>query len=321
MPRAIRRLLSRCLTRTAAGPAALVSVLFVLVAGALSALFTLTYRGGNVLLATLDSGTLRLQVVTDHVHAPTYTDCVWAEIYHPSPVPDTGVLRHPANCLEWTLPSVHRTFVSVTGTWWTFTLPLWCCLALGLLVLWFSRRRRRVDADLRAAACAPEGNRDGGPSTGRRWLLWASALASFLVLAVWLLSGWWSTTISTGRRWNVFVWAGVISIETIPEQFAGYWADAPPVGVYRSDEPFQLGWTLPHTADCAQSTVGAWWELNIPLWMVFLAVCAPLILALYRRLHRRAAPGTCARCGYNLTGNLSGRCPECGLPTCCGDQA
>lgn len=22
----------------------------------------------------------------------------------------------------------------------------------------------------------------------------------------------------------------------------------------------------------------------------------------------------CARCGYNLTGNVSGRCPECGTP-------
>lgn len=28
---------------------------------------------------------------------------------------------------------------------------------------------------------------------------------------------------------------------------------------------------------------------------------------------RRAAPtGVCLRCGYNLTGHVSGRCPECG---------
>lgn len=26
-------------------------------------------------------------------------------------------------------------------------------------------------------------------------------------------------------------------------------------------------------------------------------------------------PPTCARCGYNLTGNVSGKCPECGWPT------
>lgn len=26
-------------------------------------------------------------------------------------------------------------------------------------------------------------------------------------------------------------------------------------------------------------------------------------------------PGCCQKCGYNLTGNISGRCPECGFPT------
>ena len=30
---------------------------------------------------------------------------------------------------------------------------------------------------------------------------------------------------------------------------------------------------------------------------------------------RRYVPGHCWRCGYNLTGNDSGRCPECNEPT------
>ncbi len=29
---------------------------------------------------------------------------------------------------------------------------------------------------------------------------------------------------------------------------------------------------------------------------------------------RRATPGLCANCGYDLTGNVSGRCSECGAP-------
>lgn len=29
---------------------------------------------------------------------------------------------------------------------------------------------------------------------------------------------------------------------------------------------------------------------------------------------RRQPPGCCIACGYNLTGNLSGVCPECGTP-------
>ena len=28
----------------------------------------------------------------------------------------------------------------------------------------------------------------------------------------------------------------------------------------------------------------------------------------------RASTGRCARCGYDLTGNVSGACPECGTP-------
>lgn len=31
-----------------------------------------------------------------------------------------------------------------------------------------------------------------------------------------------------------------------------------------------------------------------------------------RELQRRAREGCCLQCGYNLTGNVSGRCPECG---------
>jgi ABC-type ATPase with predicted acetyltransferase domain len=27
---------------------------------------------------------------------------------------------------------------------------------------------------------------------------------------------------------------------------------------------------------------------------------------------RRFGPGHCQKCGYDLTGNVSGRCPECG---------
>lgn len=31
-------------------------------------------------------------------------------------------------------------------------------------------------------------------------------------------------------------------------------------------------------------------------------------------------PGCCQKCGYNLTGNVSGRCPECGSRIVCGPR-
>ncbi len=51
----------------------------------------------------------------------------------------------------------------------------------------------------------------------------------------------------------------------------------------------------------------------IPLWMP-LAIAAILTAWLWHRDRRRIPPGHCRKCGYNLTGNVSGKCPECGNP-------
>lgn len=51
-------------------------------------------------------------------------------------------------------------------------------------------------------------------------------------------------------------------------------------------------------------------NLFVPLWLPFLLVAIPTFI-LWRR-DRRPPPGHCLRCRYDLTGNVSGRCPECG---------
>lgn len=60
----------------------------------------------------------------------------------------------------------------------------------------------------------------------------------------------------------------------------------------------------------------------IPLWFPFMIfayypfykrVYIPLMQKLGR--HQPDNPNPCSKCGYNLTGNLSGICPECGTPT------
>lgn len=53
--------------------------------------------------------------------------------------------------------------------------------------------------------------------------------------------------------------------------------------------------------------------VNIPLWIP--TVC---FLALGLALRPRSGPAgrpVCHKCGYDLTGNVSGICPECGTPT------
>ena len=55
-------------------------------------------------------------------------------------------------------------------------------------------------------------------------------------------------------------------------------------------------------------------EVGIPYWLCFLLTAIPTAW-LWHRDRRRVRPGCCLRCGYDLTGNLSGVCPECGEKT------
>jgi hypothetical protein len=68
---------------------------------------------------------------------------------------------------------------------------------------------------------------------------------------------------------------------------------------------------------------GIWWMGNaefgrgliIPLWFITGIFALLPLLALNRwrtRPQRRLAAGLCAVCGYDLTANVSGVCPECG---------
>jgi len=59
----------------------------------------------------------------------------------------------------------------------------------------------------------------------------------------------------------------------------------------------------------------SWWFAHVdkgyslPLWIPFVIVAIPTLI-LWR--WTRFEPGHCQTCGYNLTGNTSGICPECG---------
>jgi hypothetical protein len=57
------------------------------------------------------------------------------------------------------------------------------------------------------------------------------------------------------------------------------------------------------------------WNVVIPLWTLTLLTFAPplavwLKAAVHRRRERR---GQCPTCEYDLAGNVSGVCPECGM--------
>jgi hypothetical protein len=54
--------------------------------------------------------------------------------------------------------------------------------------------------------------------------------------------------------------------------------------------------------------------LHVPLWItVVVALAALCVTVIIQRKFRRRT-GCCSHCQYDLTGNVSGTCPECGRP-------
>ena len=58
-------------------------------------------------------------------------------------------------------------------------------------------------------------------------------------------------------------------------------------------------------------------ELRVQIWFLLLVFSIWPVLAVCFgpvRRYRRRRRGRCVTCGYDLRGNVSGRCPECGTP-------
>jgi len=66
------------------------------------------------------------------------------------------------------------------------------------------------------------------------------------------------------------------------------------------------------------SSCGSSWDyitLSFPAWMLaspLLAIPPLFLTKRYLRRRKRKRCGLCVRCTYDLTGNVSGTCPECG---------
>lgn len=86
-------------------------------------------------------------------------------------------------------------------------------------------------------------------------------------------------------------------------------------GLDSSTHDARLNMSLPTVHKTGLFGAAGWkwwhWEAAMPLWLAFVLTASTTCFLWYR--DRRMPPGNCQNCGYDLMGNVSGRCPECGM--------
>lgn len=156
-----------------------------------------------------------------------------------------------------------------------------------------------------------------------RLLKWIATAVCMLVVGVWILSIWW--WVSVAKAPLIFqIDSGSLHFMDAPLFWELQDFHAREQGRWRGrwqDQAHDWSWAIEqygHPANLAERCglrLPSWHgdpsfaSLRVPFWLV-LAVCLLPTIWLWRR-DRRIEPGYCG-CGYNLTGNVSGVCPECG---------
>lgn len=94
----------------------------------------------------------------------------------------------------------------------------------------------------------------------------------------------------------------------VPEPRWSYHRYVPP---FDFDQPGTFWGGLGFTRDVGPDGLMA---ITAPLWPFAFVLVALVLLHLLKRMRRerRIRQGLCEACGYNLTSNTSGTCPECG---------
>jgi hypothetical protein len=137
----------------------------------------------------------------------------------------------------------------------------------------------------------------------RRFLKWTGLTACVLIVAAWGVSAF--------RDMDYRIGPDLCRV--------GYGA----VGVYYDDSPDRyleegLPWTEWSVVRTRNVTLfrrprahlaGSTLVMIVPFWALFLCVAIPTAWTWER--DRRPPKGHCQQCGYDLTGNVSGVCPEC----------
>jgi hypothetical protein len=137
-----------------------------------------------------------------------------------------------------------------------------------------------------------------------RVLKWAG-LSVCIILVFALLSSLLFSVTMYRSGWGAVLGFGCVTVQTTNAQLGNPqqgWSFAN----RRADQPLMRSWWVKILHPRPQQ-----WAVIVPLWIPPLLIAIPTTILWYR--DRRRPKGCCQGCGYDLTGNLSGICPECGV--------
>ncbi len=143
-----------------------------------------------------------------------------------------------------------------------------------------------------------------------RWQCRAVSIALLIVACIFVLSFRWAGQV-VWKRWHLQAYVGFLCLTDSLDSI-GVRVPMAPNGPEVDILSF-LEWRWSHFWQAF------WWHPRMPTNdRVFVPLSWIMgLLAVVRGLVRprpATTAGRCARCGYNLTGNVSGTCPECGTP-------
>lgn len=146
-----------------------------------------------------------------------------------------------------------------------------------------------------------------------RRLKWTGVIVTLATACIWIGSGFVHVRIQNnyGRRtrhpFALILGSGLIEFRTNPAELF-----PPTFNYFRNG---RIYWPLPRIERIAYTYPSRRGEfihrVCIPLWIPFLLVAIATVHMFWRD-YRRIPSGHCQKCGYPLTGNTSGICPECG---------
>ncbi len=135
----------------------------------------------------------------------------------------------------------------------------------------------------------------------RRVAKWTGLVVCVLIVVAWAVSLRWGFGYGS-KRWVMACARGSVAVR-ITDVF-----DADGWGMFDATVFADSFWSFHLPRFFSDATIPLT-ECGIPLWMP-LVVTAILTAIMFYRDRRRIPPGYCQKCGYDLTGNESGICPE-----------